>query len=53
VYRNDGAVLVQDESRYGTWVNDRRVSGTAELRAGDVLRVGSPGSRMLLVAARD
>ncbi len=53
VYRKEGAVMVDDTSRYGTWVNDRRVSGSAELRAGDVLRMGSPGSRMSLVAARD
>ncbi len=53
VLRKADAVLVEDASRYGTWINDRRVEGTAELRAGDVLRIGTPGSRMLLVAARD
>jgi len=53
VYRKAGAVVVEDASRYGTWVNDIRVSGSMELRAGDELRVGSPGSRMLLVSARD
>ncbi len=53
VYRKDRTVMVEDTSRYGTWVNDRRVSGTAELRAGDVLRIGTPGTRLLLVTARD
>jgi len=53
IYRQDGTVIVEDLSRYGTWVNDRRVTGTAELRAGDVLRIGTPGSRLLLVAAKD
>jgi len=53
VYRKAGIAVVEDTSRYGTWVNDRRVAGTAELRAGDVLRIGTPGSRLLLVTARD
>jgi hypothetical protein len=53
VYRQNHTVVVEDTSRYGTWVNDRKVAGSAELRAGDVLRIGTPGSRLLLVAARD
>jgi molecular chaperone DnaK (HSP70) len=52
VYRKQGDVVVEDASRYGTFVNDRRVSGSAVLRAGDVLRIGSPGSRLLLVEER-
>lgn len=53
VYRRGDAVVVEDRSRYGTFVNDRRVDGSVEVRAGDVLRVGSPGSTLLLIEARD
>lgn len=53
VYRRGDAILVEDRSRYGTFVNDRRVEGSVEVRAGDVLRVGSPGSTLLLIEARD
>jgi hypothetical protein len=46
----DGAVLVRDTSRYGTWVNGERVDGEAVLAAGDRLRVGTPGVVLELVA---
>lgn len=36
---DDGLWLV-DESRYGTWLNERKIAGKAELRQGDSLRVG-------------
>ena len=45
-------VVVEDHSRFGTFVNDRRISSVATLRAGDVLRVGAPGTTLLLVEAR-
>jgi hypothetical protein len=44
----DGVVLV-DHSRYGTWVNDERVSGRALLRAGDQVRIGEPGIGLALI----
>jgi hypothetical protein len=53
VYRRGDAVVVEDRSRYGTFINDRRVDGSVEVRAGDVLRVGLPGSELLLIEARD
>jgi len=52
VLRRGDDVVVEDHSRYGTFVNDRRIEATASLRAGDVLRVGTPGTSMLLVEAR-
>lgn len=52
VYKKQDDVVVEDTSRYGTFVNDRRVSGSTVLRSGDVLRIGSPGSRLLLVEER-
>lgn len=52
VFRSGDRVLVEDHSRYGTFVNDRRIESRATLRAGDVLRVGVPGCEFLLVEAR-
>ena len=47
--RRDGAVVVRDHSRYGTFVNGERVEGETVLAAGDRLRVGSPGVVLELV----
>ncbi len=48
-----GAVWLEDHSTYGTFLNDERISGRIELRAGDRLRVGSPGVECELVRAVD
>ena len=53
IVRRDDGVFVEDHSRYGTFINGKRVSESARLHAGDVLRVGSPGSEFLLLEARD
>jgi len=47
--RRDGAVVVRDHSRHGTFVNGERVEGEATLGAGDRLRVGTPGVVLELV----
>lgn len=49
----DGEARVTDHSRYGTWLNERRVEGEAVLKAGDVLRLGSPGTELRLIEARE
>jgi pSer/pThr/pTyr-binding forkhead associated (FHA) protein len=46
-------VWLEDHSTYGTFVNDEKVSGRIELRAGDRLRIGSPGVECELVLAVD
>ena len=48
--REAGAVVVQDRSRYGTFVNGERVAGSAALASGDRLRIGTPGVILELVA---
>ena len=48
----DGAWL-EDRSTYGTLVNGERVGGRAALRAGDRLRLGSPGVELELVRVVD
>jgi hypothetical protein len=52
VVLEDGAWL-DDHSTYGTWLNGERVGGRAELRAGDRIRLGTPGVECLLVRAVD
>jgi len=49
----DGAVWLEDHSTYGTLVNGERISGRIELRAGDRLRLGSPGVECELVRVVD
>lgn len=45
-----GQCTVEDFSRYGTFLNGHRIDGSAQLRSGDVLRVGSPGYEFLLIS---
>ncbi|MNC94904.1 FHA domain protein [compost metagenome] len=40
----DGELRLADLSRYGTFVNERRIEGAAVLERGDVIRIGSPGA---------
>lgn len=53
VRRENGALVVEDQSRYGTFVNGERVDARQPLRIGDHLRVGSPGRELLAIALRD
>lgn len=46
----NGQCMVEDFSRYGTFLNGHRIDGSALLRGGDSLRVGSPGHEFLLIA---
>jgi pSer/pThr/pTyr-binding forkhead associated (FHA) protein len=47
---DNGTLTVRDEaSLNGTWVNDRRIAGTAGLRVGDRLRIG--GSEFIVTGA--
>ncbi|MFO7286828.1 MAG: FHA domain-containing protein [Gammaproteobacteria bacterium] len=45
----DGELRIKDLSRYGTFVNEKPVSGDAVLQPGDVIRVGSPGVELLVI----
>lgn len=44
----DGTWL-EDQSTYGTFLNDERIGGRVALRAGDRLRLGNPGVALELV----
>jgi hypothetical protein len=45
----DGRCVVEDSSRYGTFLNGHRISGSTVLQVGDTLRVGSPGFELELI----
>ena len=49
----DGRCVVEDNSRYGTYLNGHRISGSTVLQVGDTLRVGSPGFEMTLIATEE
>jgi pSer/pThr/pTyr-binding forkhead associated (FHA) protein len=45
----DGELKIKDLSRYGTFVNEKRVAGETTLARADVIRVGSPGAELQVV----
>ena len=47
--RIEGRVVIEDYSRYGSYLNGRRVEDNAFLRAGDRLRLGTPGIEVQLI----
>jgi hypothetical protein len=49
LWLRDGQAVVEDQSTYGTFVNDERVGGRVALRVGDVLRLGAPGVTLELI----
>ena len=49
IRRENGQCLVEDRSRYGTFLNGHRVNGSTVLQVGDSLRVGTPGYEFLLI----
>ncbi|MDX1517232.1 MAG: FHA domain-containing protein [Woeseiaceae bacterium] len=46
----NGQCVVRDESRYGTFLNGHRIDGSAVLQVGDLLRLGTPGYELRLIA---
>jgi hypothetical protein len=47
--RRNGAVMIEDHSTYGSYVNDERVAGHSTLTVGDRLRLGAPGVTFELI----
>ena len=45
----EGRCVVEDSSRYGTFLNGHRIGGSTVLQVGDTLRVGSPGFELQLI----
>lgn len=53
VVQRDGRCIVEDVSRYGTFLNGHRIDGSTVLQVGDTLRVGSPGFELTLIATAE
>ena len=49
IYRADVGVVVEDHSKFGSFLNGKRVRDRAPLQAGDRLRLGSPGIELQLI----
>ena len=47
--RKKGQCVLEDHSRYGTFLNGHRIDGTSVLQVGDTLRIGSPGYEFQLI----
>lgn len=53
VGQENGQCIVNDHSRFGTFLNGHRIDGSAVLQTGDVIRVGTPGFELRLISAED
>lgn len=47
--RRDGELKLVDKSRFGTFVNEKRISGEISLQPADVIRIGSPGEQLQVI----
>jgi hypothetical protein len=45
----NGQCVLEDHSRYGTFLNGHRIDGSTVLQVGDSLRVGSPGFEFQMI----
>ena len=45
----DGQCVLEDHSRYGTFLNGHRIDGSTVLDAGDTIRIGSPGYELQMI----
>ncbi len=49
IERKSGQCIVQDFSRYGTFLNGHKIDGSAVLQVGDLIRLGSPGHEFRVI----
>jgi len=47
--RKNGQCVLEDHSRYGTFLNGHRIDGSSVLQVGDAIRIGSPGFEFQLI----
>jgi len=45
----DGQCVLEDHSRYGTFLNGHRIDGSTVLKIGDSVRIGSPGYELQMI----
>jgi len=53
IYRMNGRIVVEDHSKFGSFVNGTRVHERATLAVGDRLRLGTPGIEVQLIEVAD
>jgi hypothetical protein len=53
IRNQNGQCIVEDHSRYGTFLNGHRIDGSAVLQIGDLVRLGSPGHELELIATEE
>jgi len=53
VTRDNGQCVIEDHSRYGTFLNGHRVDGSSVLHVGDAIRVGTPGYEFELILTEE
>jgi len=51
--RRDGELRLTDLSQYGTYINERRVSGEQTVQPADVIRIGSPGEELQAITVEE
>lgn len=51
--RLKGQCILEDHSRYGTFLNGHRIEGSSALQIGDSVRVGAPGYEFKLIVTDD
>ena len=51
--RRDGELKLRDLSQYGTFVNEKRVSGDLAIQPADVIRIGSPGEELQAIVMEE
>jgi hypothetical protein len=51
--KKNGQCVLEDHSRYGTFLNGHRIDGSSVLQVGDIVRVGSPGYEFQLIKTDD
>jgi hypothetical protein len=45
----EGQCVLEDHSRYGTFLNGHRIDGSTVLETGDSIRIGSPGYELQMI----
>ena len=51
--RRDGQLTLSDLSQYGTYINEKRVSGIETVQPADVIRIGSPGEELQAITVEE
>ena len=51
--RKNGQCILEDHSRYGTFLNGHRIDGSSVLQVGDTIRIGTPGLEFQLITTDD